>query len=80
MAFPIHSAHLAILATVQVSSPAVDPFAWERYCWRALQPEVPEHVVAPLDIYWAFLALTPVAPDFYVAAAQAVADREVPRR
>ena len=36
--------------------------------------------MALLDIYWAFLALTPVAPDIYVAAAHAAADRVVPRR
>ena len=80
VAFPIDSAHMAILASVQLSSEAVDPFAWKRYRWRALQPEVLGHVVALLDIYWAFLALTPVAPDIYVAAAHAVADRVVPRR
>ena len=38
--FPIDSTHMAILATVQLSSAAVDPFAWKRYRWRALQPEV----------------------------------------
>ena len=80
VAFPIDSAHMAILATVRVSSAAVDPFAWKRYRFRALQPEVLGHVVALLDIYWAFLALTPGAPDIYLAAAHAVADRVVPRR
>ena len=80
VAFPIESAHMAILATVHLSSAAVDPFAWKRYCWRALQPDVLERVVAHVDIYWAFLALTQVAPDIYIAAAHTVADRVVPRR
>ena len=80
VAFPIESAHMAILATDQLSSAAVDPFAWKRYRWRALQPEVLERVVALLDIYWAFLAPTPVDPYIYIAAAHAVADCVVPRR
>ena len=79
MAFPIDCAHTAILATVQLSSAAVEAFAWKRYRWRALQLEVLEHMVALLDIYWAFLALTPVGPDIYAAAAHAVANRLVPR-
>ena len=78
--FRIDSAHMAIPATIQLGSAAVDPFAWKRYPWTALPPEVPDRVVALLDVYWAFLALTPVAPDIYIAAAHAIADRTVPRR
>ena len=78
--FPIDSAHMAIPATVQLSSAAVDPFAWKKYRWRALQPEVLDRMVALLDVYCAFVALTPVAPDIYRAAAHAIANRTVPRR
>ena len=77
VAFPMESADMAILATVQLSSTAVDMFAWKQYCWRALQPEGLERVVSVLDIYTAFLALTPVAPDMYIAPAHAVAEWEL---
>ena len=78
--FPITSAHRAILARVHLLSGDVDAFAWKRYRRRALPPVDLARVVALLDVYWVFLALTAVHPDTYIAAAHQVADTVVPLR
>ena len=48
------------------------PFPW--YCWRALQPAALSRVAGQLDVDWAFVVLTPVAPNVCIAAAHAIAD------